>query len=148
MPLLTAGWFQTTWFPSSWWAQDYWVEYGLVAWTIDGFPITIKQGSYSPTRTPNAFEWDRWYGPGHQRLRKVCGSEQDFGFTGMENAETVAWDDSVAKHLYTHITFGVPVALVLSVENVDTTVWVQKVAVYYSAGMKTRYFDVDVKEVP
>lgn len=87
-------------------------------------------------------------------MRKVLGSIVGWGFTCIENAEAVAWVDSVAYHLYTHLTFGDKITLTLEFADgrhsvpAGTTVWLRSITVYYSSGMKTRYFDVTVAQVP
>jgi hypothetical protein len=124
----------------------------LATYKIDAQTISIQQGSFREHRQFAGTDWDAWVNNAYARKHQSYGWIGGWAFTCVEDASSVTWANSVAYHLYTHITDGAAVALEITNGTkhslpVGQTVYVESVEVWYSAGMKTRYFSVKVRAV-
>jgi hypothetical protein len=122
----------------------------MVTSKIDGYTITIQDGSLAVDNAFIGTDWDKWENSAYVRKHASFGNQRGWTFTCKENVASVTWTNSVAKHLETHVADGAAVTF----EYVNgtkysvpagQTVYVEDVDVWYNAGMKARYFTVTVK---
>jgi hypothetical protein len=117
---------------------------------IDGYDITIQDGSFAIDNAFIGVDWDGWSATAYGRKHASYGNMRGWTFTCFEDAVAVPWTSSIAKHLKTHVVDGAAVAfeyvnLTKYLVPNGQTVYVESVEVWYSPKMTIRYFTVTVK---
>lgn len=115
-----------------------------MASSINAYPITIQSGSFQEGCKFQGVDVDVYLETtGFQRQHYSFGSADTWTFTCVEDADAVAWVDSVAYKLNSVITQGTQVVLVADYGTAHSLppgqlVYVLSVRVWYSEAMKAR----------
>lgn len=120
-------------------------------YTINTPPVQIKWDTFREKTGAIAVDYDHWANSAFQRSRKTYGEIVSWSFTCFENAVSTPWVDSIAYALYPYLASGKAVGLtVVGNEKYSvpegTTVYVKKVTVTYSDGMRVRYIDLELQK--
>ena len=121
--------------------------------SIDTLPIKIEPDSFRESCKFQGTDVDIKLGTqGHQRQHWSYGSADVWSFTCVEDADSVAWADSVALAMIIKCTSGAPAALVISFGTQHSlptpqNVYILNVKVWYNQSTTTRYFNLTVRGV-
>lgn len=118
---------------------------------LDSYPLTIQLGSFHERLAFSGKDQYVWKDSAIKLQHKSYGAVESWSFTAFEDANAVAWVDSAAYHLLTHVANGVAVAFVFSSLEHSVPdgqlVYVNNVKVHYSSDLKIRYFDCNARAV-
>lgn len=117
---------------------------------LDGKPLLLQLGSFHEKLDFSGVDKYVWGGASIQLQHKSYGAVEGWTLTAFEDAATVAWVDSAAYHLLTHVADGAAVPFVFDVALKHSvpqlqTVYVESCKVHYSSNMAIRYFDVALR---
>lgn len=124
-----------------------------VSVTIGGLSVKVSPNSFFEKVDFIGTDRDDWIGTsGHRRIHFSKGSVKTWPFTCIEDAKTVAWDDSAAKQCRYWLWHNTIVEFVLQfgtsgvIHNISINVYVMACDVSYDEATSTRYFNVQLME--